>query len=184
MVNIHARSAPPSAWVKRHLPLVKPGGMVLDLAAGEGRHTAHLLELGFHVTATDRETEALAASFGAEPRCRIVAMDLETGAPWRLGGGFDAIVVSLYLHRPLFSDLIAALAPGGVLIYETFMRGNERFGRPTNPDFLLRPNELFDSFGAVLSVIAFEQGEVETPKPAMMQRIAAVKGETARVPLR
>lgn len=79
-------------------------------------------------------------------------------------------------------DLIAALAPGGVLIYETFMRGNERFGRPTNPDFLLRPNELIEAFARGLSVIAFEQGEVAEPKPAMMQRIAAVKGASPKIP--
>jgi len=182
MVNIHAHSAPPSPWVSRLLPLVKPGGTVLDLAAGEGRHIALLLELGFHVNAIDRKTEELTARFGTNSRCSIVTMDLETGAPWRLGGVFDGIVVSLYLHRPLFPDLIAALAPGGILIYETFMRGNERFGRPTNPDFLLRPNELFEAFGGALTVIAFEQGEVETPKPAMMQRIAAVKGKSAKIP--
>jgi SAM-dependent methyltransferase len=182
MINIHARSAPPSAWVRRYLSLTKPGGKVLDLAAGEGRHTALLLDLGFEVIAVDRKTEELAAHFGNESRCQIVALDLETGASWRLGGGFDGIVVSLYLHRPRFADLIAALAPGGVLIYETFMRGNERFGRPTNPDFLLRPNELFEVFGAALNVVAFEQGEVETPKPAMMQRIVAVKGDSAKIP--
>ena len=115
------------------------------------------------------------------PRCEIVEIDLEDGGPWRLGGGFDGIVVALYLHRPLFPDLIAALAPGGVLIYETFMRGNERFGR-RRFDFLLKPNELFDAFSRDLTVVAFEQGEVIEPKPAMMQRIAAVKGAAAKVP--
>ncbi|HEX4111318.1 MAG TPA: SAM-dependent methyltransferase [Stellaceae bacterium] len=181
-VNVHAHDAPRSAWVRRFLPLVAPGGRVLDLAADAGRHTALLLDQGFSVIAADRKTTALQARFGAHPRCAIRELDLENGEPWRLGGGFDGILVSLYLHRPLFPDLAAALAPGGVLIYETFMRGNERFGRPTNPDFLLKPDELFAVFSRDLRVIAFEQGEVAEPKPAMMQRIAAVKGEMPKLP--
>ena len=174
-LNIHAHDAPTSAWLRRFLPLIAPGGRVLDLAANQGRHTRLLLDRGFRVVAADRKVADLTAHFAAEPRCEIVEIDLEDGRPWRLGGSYDGIVVSLYLHRPLFPDLAAALAPGGVLIYETFMRGNERFGRPTNPDFLLQPNELFAAFSPVLSVLAFEQGEVTEPKPAMMQRIAAVK---------
>jgi SAM-dependent methyltransferase len=181
-VNVHAHDAPPSAWLRRFLPLIAPGGTVLDLAAGEGRHTALLLQQGFRVIAADRKVAQLKAHFGTESRCRIVEIDLENGARWRLGDGFAGIVVSLYLHRPLFRDLVAALAPGGVLVYETFMRGNERFGRPTNPDFLLKPNELFAAFSPHLAVVAFEQGQVGEPKPAMMQRIAAVKGGAVTVP--
>ena len=127
--NVHAHDSPPSAWVRRFLPLVAPGGRVLDLAANQGRHTRLLVEGGFEVVAADRDVAPLTARFGAEPRCQIVEIDLENGQPWRLGGGYDGIAVSLYLHRPLLSDLAGALAPGGVLIYETFMRGNERFGR-------------------------------------------------------
>jgi SAM-dependent methyltransferase len=181
-VNVHAHDAPTSSWVRRFLPLIAPDGRVLDLAAGEGRHTAILLEQGFRVIAADRKVAELKAHFGSVARCRIVDIDLESGAHWRLGDGFAGIVVSLYLHRPLFGDLVTALAPGGVLVYETFMRGNERFGRPTNPDFLLKPNELFEAFSRHLTVVAFEQGEVRHPKPAMMQRIAAVKGEAVTVP--
>ncbi len=181
-VNVHAHDSPTSAWVRRFAPLIAPGGRVLDLAANQGRHTQLLLALGFRVVAADRKTDALRAHFSADPQCEIVEIDLENGAPWRLGAGFDGIVASLYLHRPLFPDLGAALAPGGVLIYETFMVGNERFGRPTNPDFLLKPNELFDAFSRDLTVVAFEQGEVTEPKPAMMQRIAAVKAAPPRVP--
>jgi SAM-dependent methyltransferase len=181
-VNVHTLHSPASGWVRRFLPLIAPGGRVLDLAAGEGRHTRLLLAQRFRAVAADRKMAELRTHFAADPRCELVEIDLEDGEPWRLGGGFDGILVSLYLHRPLFPDLAAALAPGGVLIYETFMRGNERFGRPTNPDFLLTPNELFETFSRDLTVIAFEQGEVAEPKQAMMQRIAAVKGELPKLP--
>jgi hypothetical protein len=113
--------------------------------------------------------------------CEVRQIDLETGAPWVLGTGYDGIVVTNYLHRPLLPAIAEALAAGGVLIYETFARGNERFGRPHNPDFLRRPGELLDAF-AMLTVIAFEQGEVSVPRPAVIQRIAAVAGPLERLP--
>ncbi len=165
----------PSAWVGRFLPLVRPGGGVLDLACGYGRH-ARLLEAGgWRVTAADRDTAALAALAG-RAGIETLAADLEAG-PWPLAGRrFDGIVVTNYLHRPLFPHLLEALAEGGVLLYETFMRGNERFGRPTNPDFLLQPGELLAAFGSALQVVAFEQGEVAEPKPAVVQRLCAVRG--------
>ncbi|MCA1973934.1 MAG: SAM-dependent methyltransferase, partial [Caenispirillum sp.] len=123
----------------------------------------------------DRDTEALAALAG-RAGIETLAADLEAG-PWPLAGRrFDAIVVTNYLHRPLFPHLIEALAAGGVLLYETFMRGNERFGRPSNPDFLLRPGELLEVFGPALQVVAFEQGEVARPKPAVVQRLCGVLG--------
>jgi len=152
---------------------------VLDLAAGTGRHTQLLLEMGFAVTAVDRDIEPLRSLAGG--RCEVRAIDLETGEPWRLGGGYDGIVVTNYLHRPLLPKIAAALAPSGVLIYKTFAIGNERFGRPSNPDFLLRPGELLEAFAA-LTVIAFEQGEVARPRPAVIQRIAAVNGPLTRPP--
>jgi hypothetical protein len=112
-------------------------------------------------------------------------IDLETGDPkttiGQLGGGYDGIVVTNYLHRPLLRPLAAALAPGGALIYETFMVGNERFGRPRNPDFLLRPGEWLEAFAA-LGVVAFEQGEVAQPRPAMVQRIVAIAGPVGVLP--
>jgi SAM-dependent methyltransferase len=169
----------PSHWVRRFLPLIRPGGRVLDLAAGGGRHARLLLDGGYRVIAADREVEALLPLAGA--RCEIRRIDLETGEPWRLGGGYDGIVVANYLHRPLLPAIAAALGPGGALIYETFALGNERFGRPSNPEFLLRPGELLDAF-AGLSVVAFEQGEVDRPRPAAVQRIAAVNGPLGRLP--
>ncbi|MBV9860295.1 MAG: SAM-dependent methyltransferase [Alphaproteobacteria bacterium] len=170
---------PPSEWVRRCLPLIRPGGRVLDLAAGAGRHTRLLLARGYRVTAIDRDVSALAALAG--PDCTVVALDLETGAPWPLGGGYDGIVATNYLYRPLFPAICAALAEDGALIYETFAVGNERFGAPRNPDFLLRPGELLAAFAA-LTPIAFEQGEVARPRPAVLERIAAVAGAVGQLP--
>jgi SAM-dependent methyltransferase len=162
-----------SPWVRRHAGLVPPGGKVLDLAAGNGRHSIYFNNLRFSVTALDRDTSGLAdlGTRGVE----VIAADLEDGSPWPLGGRtFDGIIVTNYLYRPLFPHLAAALATGGILIYETFGRGNERFGKPSNPDFLLRPGELLE-FAATqgLQVLAYECGEVSEPKPAIVQRMAA-----------
>jgi len=172
-----------SVWVRRFAPLIRPGGHVLDLAAGGGRHTRLLLDMGLSVTAVDRNVEALRPLAGA--RCSVQEIDLESGVPENalgaLGSGYDGIVVTNYLHRPLFPVLAEALAPGGVVIYETFAVGNERLGRPSNPDFLLRIGELLEVFAA-LTVIAFEQGEVAVPRPAVIQRIAAIAGPLGRLP--
>ena len=178
---MHAENS--SAWVRRFAPLIRSGGRALDVAAGAGRHTRLLLDMGLSVTAVDRNVEGLQSFAGR--RCDIRALDLETGDPdsvlAHFGGMYDGIVVTNYLHRPLLQPLAAALASGGVLIYETFMIGNERFGRPRNPDFLLGPGELLAAF-ADLTVAAFEQGEVARPRPAMMQRITAIAGPVGRVP--
>jgi SAM-dependent methyltransferase len=173
----------PSRWVRRFAPLIRPGGHVLDVAAGAGRHTRLLLDMGFRVTAVDRDIDALQQFAG--DRCIVRQVDLESGAQVNvlapLGGGYDGIVVTNYLHRPLFPALASALAPGGVVIYETFAVENERFGRPNNPDFLLRPGELLEAF-AGLTLIAFEQGEIAVPRPAAIQRIAANAGAHGRLP--
>jgi len=152
------------------------GDRVLDLACGEGRHARALAALGHEVLAVDRDAAALAALAGV-PRVRTLQADLEDGSPWPLAGRhFDFIVVANYLHRPLFPAILGALAPGGVLVYETFMAGNERYGRPSNPKFLLQAGELWAAFGAVLEVRAFEQGFRREPKPAMIQRLCAISG--------
>ncbi len=163
----------PSAWVQSHAGLVKPGGQVLDLAAGGGRHTHYFKELGYAVTAVDRDVSGLRDL--ADQGVEVMAADLEDGSPWPLGARqFDGIVVTNYLHRPVLPHLASALSPGGVLLYKTFGAGNERFGKPSNPDFLLRPGELL-AFAAThgLQVLAYACGEVMEPKHAITQRMAA-----------
>ena len=158
---------PPSEWVVRWAPRVERGP-VLDLACGPGRHALFFRNRGLEVVAVDRNPAGLEG-------IRFVQADLENGSPWPLGDErFGAIVVTNYLHRPLFPRIRECLAAGGVLIYETFMAGNERFGRPSNPEFLLKPGELRQAF-AGLQELGFEEGEVERPKPAVVQRICALK---------
>jgi SAM-dependent methyltransferase len=165
---------PPSPWIARFAHLVAPGARVLDLAAGEGRHARLFAARGCRVLAVDRDATALTALAGV-PRIEMRSVDLETGS-WPLAGErFDAIVVVNYLHRPLFPHLLGALAGDGVLLYETFARGNEAFGRPANPDFLLEPGELLRWGAGRLSVVAFEQGFVTgAERGAVVQRLAAV----------
>jgi SAM-dependent methyltransferase len=170
----------PSRWVERFVGQIEPGARALDLACGGGRHSRLLVARGAHVTAVDRDAAAI-ARLECGPGIRAVCADVESG-PWPTAAEqFDAIVVTNYLHRALFPRLRDALAPGGVLIYETFMVGNERFGKPSNPDFLLRPGELLD-LCVGMWIVAFEQGETDEIKPAMVQRICAIQLPTARAP--
>ena len=169
-----------SPWVVRFAPLV-PAGEVLDLACGSGRHARHFAALGHPVIALDRDPAALAEAAG--PGIATLQADLEDGVtPWPFAAGrFAGIVVTNYLHRPLLAQLAASLAPGGVLIYETFSEGNEVFGKPSNPHFLLRQGELLAiAADAGLAVVAYEDGMVDHPKPAMVQRLCARGPDLAR----
>ena len=163
----------PSEWVARWAPRIMAHGAVLDLACGSGRHSRLLAAQGFRVCAVDRDPQALGL-LGGIAGVMVRLADLERG-PWPLQGlKFDAVIVTHYLHRPLFPRILDALAPAGVLIYETFASGNERFGKPSNPDFLLRPGELLEVVRGRLRVVAYEDLEVTVPNPARIQRICAI----------
>jgi len=181
MQSSRAPSSPPhppatrvSAWIERFAPLVAANARVLDLACGRGRHARYFAGRGHHVVAVDRDETAL-AMLGDDARIETRRLDLE-GDRWPLPHErFGAIVVTNYLHRPLFPYLLEALEGDGVLLYETFARGNEAFGRPSNPDFLLQKDELWQIAERHLTVVAFEQGAVCEPQPgAVLQRLAAV----------
>lgn len=171
----------PSPWVARFSSLIAPAGKVLDLACGQGRHARFLASRGYSVEAVDRDEAALAALreiSGISTRCA----DLE-GGPWPYAGcQFAGIIVTNYLWRPLMPHLMASMDKGSILIYETFMLGNEHFGKPANPAFLLRKDELRHMVHKHLEVIAFEQGEVVEPRPAVVQRLCAVRIGPLRLP--
>jgi SAM-dependent methyltransferase len=163
----------PSAWIERFAHLVPRDGRVLDVAAGSGRHARLFAARGARVLAVDRDAEAMRTLAGVDGVDTIVA-DIEAD-DWPFAGQtFAAVVVTNYLHRPLLASIVAAVADDGVLLYETFAVGNEAFGRPTNPAFLLRETELIDAVRGQLVVVAFEQGRIDGERPAIVQRIAAV----------
>ena len=172
-MSAHRASLSPSAWVVRFSGLVADGARVLDVACGQGRHSRWFAARGCRVVAVDRDTaalEGLASVAGITP----VSADLEAH-PWPFEGEkFDAIIVTNYLHRALFPSLLRAIADDGALLYETFARGNEAYGKPSNPDFLLTDGELLTIAGGSLIVVAFEQGRIESEPPAVVQRLAAV----------
>jgi SAM-dependent methyltransferase len=162
--------AAPSGWIVQWAGLIPAGATVLDLAAGGGRHSRFLIGQGHQVTAVDRDISALAPQPGLE----ILQADLEDGSPWPFADRrFGAIVGVFYLHHPLMPLLIESIESGGVLLYETFMVGNERFGKPSNPNFLLKDGELLELVRGKFSVIAYEARMISDPKMAMVQRIAA-----------
>ncbi len=165
---------PPSPWVARFAHLVPREARVLDVACGGGRHARFFAARGAQVVAVDRDP-ACAGALADLAAVRFLAADIE-GGPWPYAGQrFDAVIVTNYLHRPLFDALRDCVADGGVVLYETFARGNEAFGKPSNPAFLLQPGELLDAF-AGLFVIAYEDGLVTTPRPARIQRLCARRG--------
>ena len=176
MTGGHAAAPDVSTWIVRWSHFLVPGATVLDVAAGSGRHARWFAARGQRVVALERDPAALAALAqieGVEP----VAADLEDGSPWPLpdAARFAAVVVTNYLHRPLLPRLVASVAPGGFLLYETFARGNETVGKPSNPAFLLAPGELLDAVRGTLRVVAFEDGYTASPRPAFVQRICAVR---------
>jgi len=164
----------PSRWVRDWAHLVVSGGAVLDVASGAGRHARFFASRGHAVTAIDRDATAL-DMLRDTPLITALVADLE-GAPWPLpeDAAFAAVVVTNYLHRPLFPQLLRALAPGGVLVYETFAQGNESVGKPSNPAFLLASGELLEAVRGRLRVVAFQDGFIAQPRPAYVQRICAV----------
>jgi SAM-dependent methyltransferase len=177
--TIHHGTEPPSAWVQRWSHLVAPGGGVLDVACGYGRHARWFYQQNHPLALLDRAQAAIDSIALALPAeaCEAVVADIEDG-PWPFAGRqFAAVVVTNYLWRPLFPTLLASLAPRGVLIYETFTQGNETVGKPSRPDFLLRPGELLQVCGG-LRVVAFEDGFQQAPDgsaPRFVQRIVAIR---------
>jgi SAM-dependent methyltransferase len=172
MADLHTAIESPAAWVTRWAHLAPVGGRVLDVACGYGRHARFFAARGHAVDAVDRNADAL-ASLGGAANIASCCADIEAGA-WPFAPGvYACVVVTNYLHRPLFPRLLDALAPGGVLLYETFALGNERYGRPSNSDFLLKPGELLALVSGRLAVHAYEDLLVESPRPARIQRICA-----------
>jgi len=169
----HFEPGKPSPWVLQFADKISDGADVLDLACGGGRHTRFFLSRGCRVMAIDINIAGLADILG-DPGLAVLEVDLENG-PWPLGNAdFDAVIVTNYLWRPLFPKLREAVRPRGLLLYETFAEGNERFGKPSNPDFLLKDGELMDWFSD-WDILGYEHGEVSDPRPAVVQRIAAVR---------
>jgi SAM-dependent methyltransferase len=166
----------PSDWVKRFTHLVPDEGTVLDVAAGSGRHSAHFLALGHPVTAIDRNTDALARMAADASKMEVITADLEDGSLWPLGSRkFAAVVVCNYLYRPIFPKLSESISPGGVLLYDTFAAGNEKYGRPSNPNFLLQEGELLAHFGTEFQIIAYEFGKIDGARPSVRQRFCGIR---------
>jgi SAM-dependent methyltransferase len=170
-----------SPWVVRFASLIPRTGPVLDVASGAGRHALWFLDRGHDVVAIDRDVSGL-DDIREYDRLEVVEVDLENGEPFPLGERrFAGVIVTNYLYRPILDQLVSAVASSGVLIYETFAVGNDQFGRPRQPQFLLRPGELLDVVRGELRVVAFEDLVVDHPRPAAVQRIAAVRDrENAR----
>lgn len=173
---MHGAASSASAWIQRWAHLVPPQGTVLDVACGAGRHGRWFSERGHKVSAVDRDSEATAGLIAANPLIDVRVADIEAG-PWPFAGQtFDAVVVTNYLWRALTPTLIASVAPGGVLLMETFALGQASVGRPRNPEFLLQPGEWLQILPG-LRIVAFEDGFVDAPE-RFVQRVAAVRERT------
>jgi len=171
----------PLEWVTRFAPLIEPGGHVLDLASGNGRHSHYLNSIGYQVTAIDRNISNLVQGSN---NIEWLEVDLEDGSPWILEGRlFNGIVVTNYLYRPLFPVIINSLDENGVLIYETFCLGNEKLGKPSNPEYLLRPGELFSVFSEDLRIISYEEDTFAKNQKSVKQRICAIKLSPGSTPI-
>ena len=169
----------PSPWIVRFAHLVPAGGEVLDLACGRGRHLRWFAGRGHPVVGVDRDADAIASLQGVG---EILQADIENG-PWPLAGRqFAAVVVTNYLWRPLFPRILETVAPGGVLLHETFALGNETVGKPSRPDFLLAPGELLRAYPG-LRVVAYQDGFLSAPE-RFVQRLAAVREQPGAVPAR
>lgn len=165
----------PSPWLQRWAHLLPTAGTALDLACGGGRHLRWLAGRGLWPTGIDRDAAALdaCADLARAGRAELLGADVENG-PWPCPGRqFDVVVVTNYLWRPLWPQILASLAPGGVLLYETFADGNQTVGKPSRPDFLLQPGELLQRC-ASLRIVGYEDGFLDAP-PRFMQRVAAVR---------
>ena len=164
----------PSLWITRFMPEIPPAAQILDLACGTGRHVKLFLDHGHNVTGVDIDISKC-GDLARRPRLELIAADLE-GGPWPLQERqFEAVVVTNFLWRPLMGHILDAVAPNGLLLYETFGQGNEAFGKPRNPEFLLAPEELLTRVGDGFSVIAYEHGRIDRPDPAILSRICARK---------
>ena len=168
---MHGTEAP-SPWVQRWAHLIAPRSRVLDLACGAGRHMQLLASLGHQPLGVDRNHEALVA---ASAWGQTLQADIENG-PWPLAGQrFGAVVVTNYLWRALWPQIVGAVQDGGVLIYETFALGQETVGRPARAEFLLAPGELLQvAAQGGLRVLAYEDG-FETAPERFVQRLVAVR---------
>lgn len=171
-----AALVPPSCWVQRWLHDLPAASRIVDVAAGSGRHARLAASQGHRVLAVDRDGPALARLASLDAHIATLRADLESG-PWPLApGAFDAVIVTNYLFRSRFALLCGLLAPGGRLVYETFAQGNQAFGRPSNPAFLLRDGELLDRCAAAgLVIVAYETGVRRQPGPAVVQRVCALR---------
>jgi SAM-dependent methyltransferase len=165
----------PSPWITRFGTEIADDRPVLDVACGGGRHTRWFAERGHPVTAVDRDLAGI-ADLAGDARIQLVEHDLEDGSPWPFTGReFAAVVVTNYLYRPILADVVRSVGPGGWLLYETFAAGNEQYGRPTNPEFLLRPGELLEAVHGPFRIVAYEDVIVDQPRPAAVQRVAATR---------